>query len=529
MTKTLDLPQRYREELLSLLETHVPAAEVWAYGSRVTGTNHEGSDLDIVLRGPELQKLGSEYPDLLDAIEESTIPILIDVFDWARLPQSFHSEIERRHFVLRQRGHLRLADVAEIVMGQSPSSETVSDDDGIPLLNGPTEFGSYHPVPVQFTNDARRYALKGDILFCVRGSTTGRMNWADRRYAIGRGIAAIRHKSDPRLQPFVRGVIERELPSLLSSATGSTFPNVSAKQLGAVAFPCLGLKSQEQAASALGVLDDRIELNRQMCETLEEMARVLYKAWFVDFDPVQAKMEGRWREGESLPGLPAELYHLFPHELVDSQLGPIPAGWRICRLDEAADHSRQTVDPSRSPELEYCHYSIPAFDSGKRPVTEPGNAIRSNKCVVHPNTVLLSRLNPDVERVWLVGPEPGEAAIASTEFAVLHPKLPTDSAFLYCALRSDRYRNALVGLVTGTSKSHQRVRPQALAATTLLMPPQEVLAEFSVGVSQWLRQTLELRSASQCLTETRDKLLPKLISGEVRISGSEQMAGVIGC
>ena len=102
MTKTLDLPQRYRRQLLSLLESYVPEAEVWAYGSRVNGTNHEGSDLDIVLRGPELQRLGSEYLDLLDAVEESTLPILVDIFDWARLPESFHSEIERSFVVLRK-------------------------------------------------------------------------------------------------------------------------------------------------------------------------------------------------------------------------------------------------------------------------------------------------------------------------------------------------------------------------------------------------------------------------------------------
>ena len=237
MTTELDLPQRHREQVVSLLDAHVPHAEVWAYGSRVQGTSHSGSDLDLVLRGPELQRLGPEYLDLLEAIEESTVPILIEVFDWARLPKSFHAEIERSHVVLRPRRPLHLADVADIVMGQSPASDTVSADEGVPLLNGPTEFGSHHPVPVQFTSDARRCALKGDILFCVRGSTTGRMNWADGRYAIGRGIAAIRHKTDPRLQPFVRGVIENELPSLLASATGSTFPNVSAKQLSGIAYP----------------------------------------------------------------------------------------------------------------------------------------------------------------------------------------------------------------------------------------------------------------------------------------------------
>ncbi len=226
-----------------------------------------------------------------------------------------------------------LGDVADIVMGQSPPGDTVSSDHGLALLNGPTEFGAHHPTPVQFTIDARKRAQPGDLLFCVRGSTTGRMNWADQEYAIGRGVAAIRHRHDPALQPFVRGVIESELPELLTQATGSTFPNVSAHQLAEIPYPNLGKnlgKSEQQAiAHVLGTLDDKIELNRRMNETLEEMARALFKSWFVDFDPVHAKMEGRWRRGESLPGLPAEHYDLFPDRLVDSELGEIPDGWEV--------------------------------------------------------------------------------------------------------------------------------------------------------------------------------------------------------
>jgi type I restriction enzyme, S subunit len=89
-----------------------------------------------------------------------------------------------------------LARHAEIVMGQSPPGESCNTAGvGVPLLNGPTEYGPYHPTPVQFTTDARKIARLGDLLFCVRGSTTGRMNWADREYAIGRGVAAIRHKN----------------------------------------------------------------------------------------------------------------------------------------------------------------------------------------------------------------------------------------------------------------------------------------------------------------------------------------------
>ena len=186
-----------------------------------------------------------------------------------------------------------LGDFANIVMGQSPPGATVSSEDGDPLLNGPTEFGAHHPAPVQFTTGGRKFAQPGDLLFCVRGSTTGRMNWADQEYAIGRGVAAIRHRDEPALQPFIRGVIELELPELLAQATGSTFPNVSSHQLAEIPYPTLDESEQRAIAHILGTLDDKIELNRRMNETLEEMARALFKDWFMDFGPVRAKMEGR--------------------------------------------------------------------------------------------------------------------------------------------------------------------------------------------------------------------------------------------
>ena len=103
----------------------------------------------------------------------------------------------------------KLRDIAEIVMGQSPKGDSCNQSGiGIPLLNGPTEFGNYHPIPVQFTTEAKKCAKTGDLLFCVRGSTTGRMNWADQKYAIGRGIAALHHREGIEYQPYLEGVIE---------------------------------------------------------------------------------------------------------------------------------------------------------------------------------------------------------------------------------------------------------------------------------------------------------------------------------
>ena len=101
MTDRLALPPRYRRMVEALLREHVPDAEVWAYGSRVNGRSHDGSDLDLVVRGPALEPLGIEFSELVEAFQESNIPILVQAHDWARLPESFHVEIERGYVVVQ--------------------------------------------------------------------------------------------------------------------------------------------------------------------------------------------------------------------------------------------------------------------------------------------------------------------------------------------------------------------------------------------------------------------------------------------
>ncbi len=119
------------------------------------------------------------------------------------------------------------SDIATVIMGQSPEGDDCNKNGvGEPLLNGPTEFGVYSPSPIQWTTNGKKHCIDGDLLFCVRGSTTGRMNWANQSYAIGRGLAAIRHKSDSNLNWFIKAIINNRLQEILAAATGSTFPNV---------------------------------------------------------------------------------------------------------------------------------------------------------------------------------------------------------------------------------------------------------------------------------------------------------------
>lgn len=178
-----------------------------------------------------------------------------------------------------------LKDFLNIEMGQSPESEFVNQiGQGIPLLNGPAEFTDKFPIPVQYTTNAKRFAKKGDILFCVRGSTTGRLNIADTDYAIGRGLAAISHKEGEKLNSFVRALLDFYLKNLLGGTLGSVFPNLTKDQLYNFKCPLPKIDIQKQISSILSSLEMKIELNNRINAQLEAMAKTLYDYWFVQFD-----------------------------------------------------------------------------------------------------------------------------------------------------------------------------------------------------------------------------------------------------
>ena len=120
-----------------------------------------------------------------------------------------------------------------------------------------------------------------------------------------------------------------------SRSTGTTVLHLSKDALPSFEFSLPPLPEQRRIAEILGALDDKIEMNRRTNETLDQMARALFKSWFVDFDPVRAKMDGRWQRGHSLLGLPVDLYDLFPDQLVPSDLGEIPEGWVVRPLGDS--------------------------------------------------------------------------------------------------------------------------------------------------------------------------------------------------
>ena len=271
------------------------------------------------------------------------------------------------------------------------------------------------------------------------------------------------------------------------------------------------IDEQRAIAHILGTLDDKIELNRRMNETLEQIARALFKSWFVDFDPARAKSEDRD------PGLPSEIAALFPDAFEESELGEIPKGWRVGRIGEFATLSRDGVNPGEFPDEAFDHFSIPAFDDGRRPKTELGVQIKSNKYLVPDISVLLSKLNPRIPRIWMPVVKDGARAVCSTEFLVALPRGGISREFLFCLFSSDAFTGVFETLATGTSGSHQRVNPDGLLRMDAVVPDGQVIQRFTSSVRPLLEKVDRGREGADTLADLRGALLPKLISGELRV------------
>lgn len=305
---------------------------------------------------------------------------------------------------------------------------------------------------------------------------------------------------------------------LLMHASQVGVPSISrpATNLRNIEIELPPLPEQRAIAATLGTLDDKVELNRKMNAKLEAMARALFRDWFVDFGPTRAKMAGR------APYLSPDLWPLFPDRL-DAE--GKPDGWEVFSLGHIADHHTRTLSPSESPDALFEHFSLPAFDRDQNPALDHGATIKSNKTLVPPGAILLSKLNPEIPRVWLPEMPNGRQQIASTEFLAYTGKEGALRGLLFCLFSDDDFRKMLQAMVTGTSKSHQRISPPDLLRREVISGTAELFRRFDDSVMPLLNRVLANRAESRTLAQTRDLLLPKLMSGEVRVKDAEQLVG----
>ena len=297
--------------------------------------------------------------------------------------------------------------------------------------------------------------------------------------------------------------------------TGSTMPKLTQGNLNRIPIVAPPLADQTTIASVLGALDDKIELNRRMNATLEAMARALFQSWFVHFDPVRANLDAR-----KPTGLDAATAALFPNSFQDSEAGHIPNGWAVGKVSDLATLNRGAVNPGDFPTETFDHFSLPAFDNGRTPKVELGSAIMSNKFTVTPNSVLLSKLNPHIPRIWLPDLHASRRSVCSTEFMVACSKPSVSREYLFSLFTSSAFASIYGTLVTGTTGSHQRIHPESVLDMKIVIPPAALIRAFTDIAKPMFDRINRNTEQSRTLATLRDTLLPKLLSGELSAAGT---------
>jgi type I restriction enzyme, S subunit len=314
--------------------------------------------------------------------------------------------------------------------------------------------------------------------------------------------------------------------------TGAVMPKLTQGNLNKIELDCPPLPEQRAIANILGMLDDKIELNCKQNETLEAMARALFKAWFVDFEPVRAKMEDRWQRGQSLPGLPAHLYDLFPDRLVESELGEIPVGWKNEPLTSS-------IDFKEGPGIRNWQYTN----------TDEGVRFINIRCI-HDGDLYLGTANRISEEeangkyahfqlqpwdiVVSTSGTLGRSAIVRIEHLplVLNTSVirfrPIEGkncfSYLYRYLNGSEFLETLEAMASGSVQ--RNFGPMHLKQMKLLMPPYVVVKEYEDLCRPIYEQIVCCRAQSSSLAQLRDTLLPKLISGELRVPEAERFVGL---
>jgi len=320
--------------------------------------------------------------------------------------------------------------------------------------------------------------------------------------------------NDPRFIAYFLGSLD-----FFAYSDKAAVPGLNRNHLHQALVHVPSIPEQRAIAYILGTLDDKIELNRRMNETLEEMARALFKSWFVDFEPVRAKMEGRWRRGQSLAGMPADLYDLFPDGMVDSELGEIPEGWEVSEIGREVEVVGGSTPSTK--ELAFwedgdIHWATPKDLSNlqslvllvtERKITSAGlKKISSGLLPV--GTVLMSSRAPV-----------GYLAIAEVPLAVnqgfiamkCNRRMPRTYVLFWCEENMDIIE-ANAGGTTFAEISKRNFRPLRIT-----VPDTRVMTTFEDLVVPMFEKISLNENASHTLGDFRDTLLPMLTSGELRV------------
>ena len=241
---------------------------------------------------------------------------------------------------------------------------------------------------------------------------------------------------------------------------------------------------QDRIVAVVKTIDDKIEVNNEINKNLLEQAQMIYQSWFIRYDPFGGKLPDDWKHGT---------------------------------LGEIAAIKTESWSPAKHPNTIVEHYSIPAFDEKRYPVFESSSEIKSNKYILTPESVMISKLNPNTKRIW----RPlclSETPVCSTEFIVYEAKKESQRDFIFSIIDSVSFSNHLCAHVTGSTNSRQRAMPKTTLDFPVLIPTDDIITDFCNIVTPMYDLISSNIIENQSLAATRDSMLPKLMSGHLDIS-----------
>ncbi len=518
----IDLNPAHLAIVERILAKHVPECEVRGFGSRATWNAKDHSDLDLAVvgEGPLPRRT---LALLKEAFEESRLPMRVDVIDWNAITDGFRESIEPdtvvvqdaalppgwRQALFGECAVLVRDTVSPIDMGDMPYVGLEHIGEGTLSL---VELG----VAAEVTSAKSRFK-NNDVLF-------GKLRPYFRKVIRARfdGICS----TDIWVIRPAEGVDAGYLFYVMASqafvdaatrgSEGTRMPRAKWDFVSRIRLRLPPLEEQRAIAHVLGALDDKIELNRCMSETLEQMARTLFKSWFVDFDPVHAKAEGQ------PSGLPPDLDALFPGTFETSELGEIPKGWDVKKLEEISHLNPESWSRTNSPDdVEYVDLSNTKWgmiESTQHFIWKdaPSRARR----ILRSGDTIVGTVRPGNGSYSLIG---NDGLTGSTGFAVLRPVHLRFRELVYLSVTAPNNIEWLAHRADGAA--YPAVRPEIVSETKVAIPTVEtdVLDWFSTVVGTMLNKIEFAKMESRTLAVLRDTLLPKLILGEIRVGHAERV------
>lgn len=447
----------------------------------------------------------------------------------------------------------KIGDLFDLKPGFAFKSSDFTDS-GVPVIKiknvkaNVVVFDELSYVDEEFLKKKKDYIVNyGDILITMSGNRFdgSKETWvgkvaqfrAHEPYLLNQRVAILRPKQgailDQRCCSYILGSSEYQDFFIAIATSSGGQANLSPSQILGADVLLPPYEEQRAIAHILGTLDDKIELNRRMNQTLEEMARALFKSWFVDFDPVRAKAAVRrehpdWSNAQvsrtACPTLKPEIAELFPDEFENSELGEIPKGWKVKPISELADivgGSTPKTDRTEYWEGGTYHWvtpkdlsviSVPVLLDTERKITDAGLAQISSG-LLPKGTVLLSSRAPI-----------GYLAIAEVPFAVnqgfiaMKPRSGISNIFLL------RWAHASYEEIISNANGSTflEISKSSFRPIRTVVPPSPVMDAFDQMSQPLYRKVVENERESRTLAALRDALLPKLISGEIRVKDAEK-------